>query len=141
MTYKEWFDSHAAKHRVILEKLSHLSDAEVIAYFRFENMVEKESDFCLLYTDNKKCHDILHLNCYLCACSHFRFNDAGIDTVEHRIRYSLCSIESFDGERFITDTAIHQNCAGCTVPHDEKFIAKVFDRDWSNIMKKSPLGH
>lgn len=141
MTYKDWFDTHAAKHRVILDKLAHLSDAEVIAYFRFENMVEKERDFCPLYAQNKKCHDIPRLNCYLCACPHFRFNDKGIDTVEDKTRYSFCSIQSTDGECFITDTAIHQNCAGCTIPHDEKFIAKVFDRDWGNIMKKSPLVH
>lgn len=139
MTYREWFEAHAAKHRVILDKLSHLTDDEVIKYFRFENMVQYESDFCPLYAENRKCHEIEELNCYLCACPHFRFNDEGIDTLEHKIRYSLCSIESADGERFITDTAIHQNCAGCTVPHDEKFIAKVFDREWRKIMKKSPI--
>ncbi len=41
-------------------------------------MVEKENDFCLLYKDNKKCHDYEDLNCYLCACPYFRFDDEGI---------------------------------------------------------------
>lgn len=138
MTYKEWFDAHAAKHAAIMEKLTRLSDDEVIEYFRFENMVIHESDFCPLYAENKKCHDVAELNCYLCACPHFRFNDEGIDKVEGKTRYSLCSIDSKDGARYENDNAIHQNCAGCTVPHDEKFVAKVFDHDWWNIMKKSP---
>lgn len=138
MTYYEWFATHAAKHRAVMEKLSHLSDAQVIAYFRFENMVEKESDFCPLYESNQKCHDVAELNCYLCACPYFRFNDEGIDRIEGKTRYSFCSIDSEDGERYVSEHAIHQNCAGCTIPHDEKFIAKVFDPDWSTIMKKSP---
>jgi hypothetical protein len=138
MTYNDWFEAHAAKHRVIMDKLSHLRDDEVIKYFRFENMVIHESDFCPLYAENKKCHDVAELNCYLCACPHFRFNDEGIDKVKDKTRYSLCSIDSKDGARYENDNAIHQNCAGCTVPHDEKFIAKVFDSDWSSIMKKSP---
>ena len=80
MTYQEWFETHASKHAVIMEKLTHLSDTEVIEYFRFENMVINEPDFCLLYTENKKCHEVEHLNCYWCACPYFRFNDSGFST-------------------------------------------------------------
>ncbi|MDD2780388.1 hypothetical protein [Sulfuricurvum sp.] len=138
MSYKNWFDTHAAKHRVIMDKLSALSDDEVIEYFRFENMVEKESDFCPLYAEQKKCHDTEELNCYLCACPNFRFNDAGFTLEEGKTLFSICSIDSPDGDRFITDTAIHQNCAGCLVPHNELYIRKIFDRDWGTIMKKAP---
>ena len=77
MSYKSWFLEHGNKHKAIMAKLTHLSDEEVIAYFRFENMVEKEPDFCPLYADNKKCHDMQALNCYLCACPNFRFDDKG----------------------------------------------------------------
>ena len=138
MSYKHWFDTHASKHRVIMDKLTHLSDAEVIKYFRFENMVEKESDFCPLYAQQKKCHDTEELNCYLCACPNFRFNDAGFALEEGKTLFSTCSIDSPDGDRFITDTAIHQNCAGCLVPHNELYIRKIFDCDWGTIMKKAP---
>ncbi|MBV5320199.1 MAG: hypothetical protein JZU62_00775 [Sulfuricurvum sp.] len=141
MTYKQWFDAHASKHRAIMDKLSALSDDEVIEYFRFENMVEKESDFCPLYVENKKCHDTEDLNCYLCACPNFRFNDAGFHNVGDKTLFSTCSIDSPDGDRFITDTAIHQNCAGCLVPHSELYIAKVFDRNWGTIMNKSPADY
>lgn len=134
MTYNEWFESHAAKHRAIMDRLTHLSDEEVIKYFRFENMVIHEKEFCPLYAENKKCHDTEELNCYLCACPNFRFKDEGFEIQETRTLYSTCSIDSPDGDRFVTDTAIHQNCSGCLVPHKESYIKKVFSRNWLFIM-------
>jgi len=138
MSYREWFDTHAAKHAAIIEKLAHLGDEEVIKYFRFENMVINEPDFCPLYAENRKCHDTPELNCYLCACPNFRFNDKGFRIEEGKTLFSTCSIESPDGDRYIGDTAIHQNCAGCIVPHRESYIRKVFSRDWKAIMKEVP---
>lgn len=138
MSYKKWFDEHAQKHKAIMEKLTTLSDQEVIEYFRFENMVENEKEFCPLYADNKKCHDTPELNCYLCACPNFRFNDKGFKQEEEKILFSTCSIESPDGDRYISESAIHQNCAGCLVPHRESYIKKVFDRNWLAIMKEVP---
>ena len=136
MSYNQWFEEHTQKHKAIIERLSHLSDEEVIKYFRFENMVEHEKDFCPLYADNKKCHDMEDLNCYLCACPNFRFNDSGFETQGERILYSTCSIESPDGDRFLTENAIHQNCSGCLVPHKESYIRKVFNRNWLLIMSE-----
>lgn len=138
MSYKKWFDEHAAKHRAIMEKLTHLSDEEVIEYFRFENMVKNEREFCPLYAEHKKCHDTAELNCYLCACPNFRFNDAGFTFEEGKTLFSTCSIKSPDGDRYVSESAIHQNCAGCIVPHRESYIRKVFDRDWLKIMKEVP---
>jgi len=120
-----------------MDKLTHLSDEEVIAYFRFENMVEKEPDFCPLYKDRKKCHEIEELNCYLCACPNFRFDDEGFTKIDNKILYSKCSIDSKDGSQYITEDAIHQNCAGCLVPHHESYIKQHFKRDWFEIMKHS----
>lgn len=138
MSYKKWFDEHAQKHKAIMEKLTALSDQEVIEYFRFENMVIQEPAFCPLYADNKKCHDTEDLNCYLCACPNFRFDDKGFKQEEEKTLFSTCSIESPDGDRYISETAIHQNCAGCLVPHRESYIKKVFDRDWLTIMSEVP---
>lgn len=138
MSYRKWFDAHAAKHAAIMEKLTHQSDEEVIEYFRFENMVKNESDFCPLYAENKKCHDTADLNCYLCACPNFRFNDQGFTSEGGKTLFSTCSIESPDGDRYISESAIHQNCAGCIVPHRESYIKKVFDRNWLKIMKEVP---
>lgn len=138
MSYKKWFDEHAQKHKAIMNKLVHLGDEEVIEYFQFENMVKNEVDFCPLYTQNKKCHEMEELNCYLCACPNFRFNDNGFAKEEDKTLFSTCTIESPDGDRFISESAIHQNCAGCLVPHRESYIHKVFDRNWRTIMNEVP---
>ncbi len=119
-----------------MTKLTHLSDEEVIVYFRYENMVQHEPDFCPLYAQNKKCHDMENLNCYLCACPNFRFNDAGIEQKEGKLLKSFCAIDSKEGAQFVGEDAIHQNCSGCTVPHHEAYIRKHFKRDWFDIMKK-----
>lgn len=136
MTYINWFQAHGERHKAVMAKLTHLSDDEVISYFRFENMVQNEPDFCPLYKENKKCHDMEGLNCYLCACPNFRFDDEGIEQTEEKTLYSTCGIDSKDGAQFISDDAIHQDCSGCLVPHHEAYIKKVFSRNWFKIMKE-----
>lgn len=136
MSYEKWFQTHGNKHKKIMQKLSKLSDDEVIAYFRFENMVQKEPDFCPLYKENKKCHDMEELNCYLCACPEFRFSDAGFSKKGDKTIYSTCSINAKEGGTFQTEDAIHQDCSGCLLPHRETYIKKYFSRDWFTIMRK-----
>jgi hypothetical protein len=58
MSYKDWFLKHGKKHQAIMSKLAHLSDDEVLRYFRFDNMVKNEPDFCPLYKENKQCHEM-----------------------------------------------------------------------------------
>ena len=135
MSYKKWFQTHGEKHKKILNKLIHLSDDEVIAYFRFENMVQNEPDFCPLYKENKKCHDNDELNCYLCACPNFRFKDDGLRKENVKTLFSTCHIESKDGAQYISDDAIHQDCSACFIPHQESYIKKFFSRDWFEVMK------
>ncbi len=136
MSYSSWFQAHGEKHKKIIEKLTHLNDDELIEYFRFDNMVKNEPDFCPLYEKNKKCHDNEELNCYFCACPNFRFKDEGFKKIEERTLFSTCGIDSKDGSQYISDTAIHQNCAGCFVPHSEAYIKKYFTRDWFEAMSK-----
>ena len=136
MSYKDWFEAHGKKHAAVMQKLKHLGNDEVISYFRYENMRLNEPDFCPLYAENRKCHDMEELNCYLCACPNFRFNDEGFKEVEGRSLKSYCAIDSKEGDIFKTKDAIHQNCSGCTVPHHEAYIKKYFDRDWFKIMKE-----
>lgn len=139
MNYRTWFDEHARKHKKIVEKLAAFSDDEVIAYFRFDNMVKNEPDFCLLYQEGKKCHEMEVLNCYLCACPNFRFDDAGISTSEGNTLYSLCVVNAKEGRQFTFENAIHQDCSMCTIPHKESYIKEHFSRDWVEIMKRSDL--
>jgi hypothetical protein len=135
MSYSSWFYEHGEKHKKIMEKLTALSAMEVVTYFRFDNMVKNEPDFCPLYKDNKKCHNIKELNCYLCACPNFRFDDEGFNVREGKTLYSACSINSKEGDRHISDDAIHQDCSKCAVPHYESYILKQFSRDWFEIME------
>ncbi|MDD1620719.1 MAG: hypothetical protein LUQ11_04505, partial [Methylococcaceae bacterium] len=64
MSYITWFTEHGNKHKAIVEKLQAkgLSKENIVDYFDFDNMVKSESDFCELYADRKKCHDVENLN-------------------------------------------------------------------------------
>lgn len=137
MSYLSWFDEHASKHKNIVNKLlkKKFSQQQIIEYFDFENMVKNETDFCPLYKENKKCHDMQELNCYLCACPNFRFNDEGIKQIEKNTQYSFCSIDSKDGSQGLYGDKIHQDCSKCTVPHHQSYIKKHFDLEWKNIMR------
>ena len=136
MGYNTWVEEHAKMHKNIIDKLlaQGYNKEQIIDYFDFENMKEKEKDFCPLYTQNKKCHDMKELNCYLCSCPNFRFKDEGIKKVNEKIQYSYCDIDSKDGKQGIYGEAIHQDCSGCTVPHHKAYVSKHFDLDWAKIM-------
>jgi hypothetical protein len=136
MTYAEWFEEHAKKHAKIVNELQHLSDNEVIDYFDFDNMKIKHPDFCPLYPKDEMCHEMKNLNCYLCACMHFRFSDSGIDTLDEKTRYSYCSIDSKNSRVFEDDNSMHNDCSNCKVPHKKHVIQKYFSRDWKEMMKE-----
>ena len=136
MGYSEWFEKHAAKHKKIVDKLvdKGFTQEQIIDYFDFDNMVENENDFCPLYKEPKKCHDMEKLNCYLCACPNFRFNDEGLGSYNEFKILSKCSIDN--GEKFAGKGVIHQDCSSCSVPHHKAYIEKNFDLDWKKIMSE-----
>ena len=136
MSYQSWFDEHAKKHKVIVDKLlaKGLTNEQIIDYFDFENMVKEENDFCPLYKEPKKCHDMDKLNCYLCACPHFRFNDEGIETYNDSKILSKCDLNN--GSKLKYKDVIHQDCSTCSVPHHRAYVVKNFDIDWKKTMKE-----
>jgi len=121
MTYKQWLEEFTCKRKNILEKLKNHSDEEVVDYFVFENMVEKEPDFCLLYKEKKKCHDTEYLNCFFCACPYFNFNDNGLTKERDLIVKSECTIKSKHAGKFVYEGVEHLDCSTCNVPHSKKF--------------------
>jgi len=135
----EWFESHANKHKEIMKTLAHLSDNEVIDYFIYENMQENHPDFCPLYEQNKKCHDMEELNCYFCACNHFRFSDDGLKNEGTKTVYSNCNIDAKEGKTFESENAIHQDCSACFIPHKRSVIKKYFSRNWREVMEQTVL--
>jgi len=142
MSYSSWFNAHAKKHKNIVQKLRlrDYTKEQIIEYFDFDNMVKMEKEFCPLYVENKKCHDMKQLNCYLCACPNFRFKDEGIEKVDEKTKYSFCSIDSKKGELSTYGDAIHQNCSGCDVPHVQKYVEDKFKYDWKEMMQDCDLG-
>jgi len=125
MTYSKWFEDNTKKHKKILGKLKDKSIDEIIEYFLYENMKKNEEDFCPLYKDVKKCHNMEKLNCYFCACPYFRFKDkVGFEKKNGKTLYSFCSINAKDGKIFETEDAIHQDCSSCLVPHSSKFVKR-----------------
>ena len=135
MSYIEWFDAHALKHKKIVKKLldKNYTKEEIVDYFDFDNMVKMENDFCPLYKEGNKCHDMKELNCYLCACPNFRFSDDGIDVKDGKNIKSICDIDN--GEEYDSGDVVHQNCSKCTVPHHKDYVLKNFSLDWREIMK------
>ena len=142
MTYGEWFEAHARKHASVMEKLlaKGMDKNAVLDYFDFDNMVTAEPDFCPLYAEKRKCHAMQKLNCYLCACPNFRFDDEGIAVENGKRIYSSCAIDSKEGKAAVYGDAVHQDCSGCTVPHRRDYIEKVFDTAWEKIMAKCRTG-
>ena len=136
MGYATWFENHAKKHQAIVQKLqaNNFTQEEIIAYFDFENMKQKEKDFCPLYAKNQKCHDMKELNCYLCGCPNFRFSDEGLEEYNGKKILSKCVIAN--GESLATKSGIHQNCTKCTVPHHKSFVQKHFSTNWLEIMEE-----
>lgn len=139
MTYLEWFEAHAAKHAALITRLERqgLDQDAIIDYFDFERMRHAEPDFCPLYAQNVKCHETESLNCYFCACPHFRFDDAGMGTQEGAVRYSRCAIDAPEGRSYRFEAAIHQDCSCCLIPHRRAFIAARFDPLWRRAMAAS----
>lgn len=140
MTYLTWFHEHNTKHQVVMHKLHKLgyTKEQVIEYFNYENMKEKQPNFCLLYTENKKCHDMPNLNCFLCGCPHFRSSDDGLYHNESITFMSTCSIKSQYMGFFISEEAkeAHLDCSACKLPHTKGFISKNYDVLWNKIMER-----
>jgi len=136
MSYLEWFEKHAQKHKAIVDKLLQkgYGKEEIIDYFCWDNLHRAEVDFCPLFPEGKKCHEVEKLNCYLCACPNFRFDDEA-----KRVK-SFCSIDSKDGGQIEHNGVVHQDCSGCLIPHRRSFVQKHFDTEWKKIMKECPNG-
>lgn len=142
MSYLSWFTKHGNKHKAIVDKLqaNGLNKEEIVDYFGFDNMVKSEPDFCELYADRKKCHDVEHLNCHLCACPLFRFNSNGIEKIGEKTAFSYCDVNSKFGHQGVFGVEIHQDCSQCTVPHSKKYVLKNYDENWFSIMASCDVG-
>lgn len=126
MTYQDWSLNFIKDREVILRKLKAKSDEEIAEYFVFENMIKNEPDFCPLYKENKKCHDITYLNCFNCGCPYFECTDSfeGLSIQNGIPVMSRCAINAKEGSQFESPAAIHHDCTNCTINHTKQFTLK-----------------
>ncbi|MGE3592594.1 MAG: hypothetical protein AB7G52_08890 [Arcobacter sp.] len=129
MTYDEWKIEHATKKANIIRKNNLTEVDDIVEYFDFNNMVKNELDFCPLYKDNIKCHDIEKLNCYYCGCPYFKVND-NPKTLGKTTIASTCIIDSKYKDLFYENPdennviKIHCDCSNCYIPHKVTFTKK-----------------
>lgn len=134
MSYSDWFNAHAKKHASIMKTLANLSKEQVIDYFQFDNLQQKESNFCPLFATNTKCHTMKKLNCYFCACPYFRFNDGAIEDASGNVIKSWCHINAREAKQFVDGNVIHLDCSECFIAHQHGVIQKQFKRNWLDVM-------
>jgi len=134
MSYKKWFIRHSQKHKKIVNSLLKrgFGKKAIIEYFYYENLKLKEPKFCPLFVKDKKCHDMKNLNCYLCGCDNFRFNDRGFKKIDDNLLVSYCKLNL--GDKIISKGKIHHNCSNCQVPHKKRYISKKFNFYWGEVM-------
>jgi hypothetical protein len=137
MGYGSWFHRHAKRHKKIVDRLlaQGLEKAAIIDYFDYDTIREKEPGFCPLYAKNEKCHEMEHLNCYLCGCPIFRFSDDGIVEKNALLQMSGCATHRRHGRLVESDGKLHQDCTHCTLPHERAYIEQVFDTEWTVMMR------
>jgi len=72
---KKWFREFNQKRLKIINKIKKEKFSEVLEYFLYSNMKEKEPEFCPLYKTGELCHnmDENELVCFYCGCPFFRF--------------------------------------------------------------------
>lgn len=131
MTYSSWAKDHIQKRSALLLSLVEkgFSNDVIVKHFSWANMVRTHPDYCGLFAENKKCHQLNELNCLYCACPYFIFNDEGIETIEENTIYSKCTIDSRFGTEYEYNNCIHQDCSLCLIPHTKQFSIKYFENE------------
>lgn len=126
MTYTEWKTSNKEKKVKILLKLHNKTNVEIAEYFSYKNMVKNEKDFCSLYKENLKCHDMDNLNCFHCGCPHFQYTEdkTGLFTQDGLPVLSKCNVNAIQSKQFTATRAIHQDCSDCLIPHTFLYTTK-----------------
>ena len=121
MKYSKWTEDHFNKVEKIFKNLENKSALECEEYFRYENMIMAEHEFCPLYRKYTKCHKTEKLNCMLCGCPYFKYFEDPIEKDGIFIA-SICTLESKNAGIYMSGNIQHCDCSGCIVPHSSSFI-------------------
>jgi len=124
MTYKDWSETNNKKVSAIYGSLRDKSPEAVYQYFMYDNMRKNEPDFCVLYNTHSKCHTMPDLNCFQCACPHFKVIDNPVPDKQGYITASVCMINSRFSNVFTTSKVKHCDCTNCEIPHTKASTLK-----------------
>ncbi len=94
---------------------------KIIKEFDFENQKLKNSNECICFKENKKCHDISEMNCFFCYCP--EYDNSKIE--------GGCKINSKNGKWFFADGKKIWDCGDCEYPHKEEIVRKYLRRLFS----------
>jgi len=136
LTFKSWSDQLEDKKQTILEKLKGKTVTEIVDYFDYDNMVENEPDYCVLYKNKSKCHDIKELNCFFCGCPYFQYSDDKPLKKENDIDImSVCAIDSKFAKQYTFGEKAQCDCSDCVVPHKKHFVKNYISTSVLNMYK------
>ena len=93
----------------------------IIGEFRFDVRSKTYPSACICYEQQKQCHDMPDLNCFLCYCPYYR-----ITSTE-----GGCLRGSNDGKWYYSDKlplGKIWDCSGCTYPHTENAVKEHLTR-------------
>ena len=137
MTYKEWFDAHGAKHQKIMKNW-------------MASPMKRSLPISVLRTWWRKNPSSVHFTKKIKNATRWKSStvtSAPVPTSdsmtgvciekEGRTYYSDCNIHAREGKAFVSESAVHQDCSACLLPHKESFVRKVFTRNWFGIMRGS----
>lgn len=126
MTFHEWRTKHTEDLVVLLSSLPVDSIDEIISYFDYDNMSKAHPEFCPLYSTSTKCHDMKRLNCFFCACPHFKCSDEPLFVSENGTKtMSICTISSKQAQSFTIDNISQCDCSTCFIPHTHSHIRRL----------------
>lgn len=114
---KKWFLDFKKRRENIVRSGGLSSPGKIADYFTYTNMKNKHPDFCPLYKNEQKCHDMSsnELICYFCACPYYDYEYYN----EAKKEYGRCLINSRYGKR---NRWGYWDCTNCLLPHRRKFV-------------------
>ena len=101
----------------------------IVAEFSYKTRKQKFPDACICYLQDKPCHDMENLNCFLCYCPFYdRSKEEG-----------GCLKNSKDGEWFYSKKLYAGkvwDCSNCTITHEDTFVFDFLEKSMNLSQKQ-----
>ncbi len=102
---------------------NHIS--QIISEFSYKVRSKKHPDACICYQQNKPCHKMDDLNCFLCYCPFY-------DTSKEE---GGCKRNCKDGKWFYSEKLPKGkiwDCSDCTYPHEKATVKGILEEFFNN---------